>query len=66
VEGINLPGWHLHFLSEDKYKEGTFWRLLLFRKKFQLMLPSGSSFASMDISEDRREETQTIEGAGRP
>jgi hypothetical protein len=56
----------LHFLSEDKYKEGTFWRLLLFRKKFQLMLPSGSSFASMDISEDRREETQTIEGAGRP
>ncbi|WP_320121773.1 acetolactate decarboxylase [uncultured Sphaerochaeta sp.] len=74
VEGINLPGWHLHFLSEDKSKGGHLLEATLVQgeigmgdmKEFQLILPSSSSFAAMDIADDRREETLAIEGVAKP
>jgi len=74
VEGINLPGWHLHFLSRDGLRGGhllevatTFSEMQIGdMRSFQLSLPSSRSFAAMDIAEDRREETQSIEGVGRP
>ncbi|MGE4453305.1 MAG: acetolactate decarboxylase [Sphaerochaeta sp.] len=74
VQGINLPGWHLHFLSKDGQKGGhllevstTFSEVQIGdMRSFHLMLPSSGSFAAMDISEDRSEETQAIEGVVRP
>ena len=74
VEGINLPGWHLHFLSVDKSKGGHLLEASLVQgkikmgdmKEFQLILPSSSSFAAMDIAHDRREETLAIEGVAKP
>nr|WP_319474064.1 acetolactate decarboxylase [uncultured Sphaerochaeta sp.] len=74
VEGVNLPGWHLHFLSKDGQKGGHLLEVAATlseiqigdMRSFQLILPASSSFADMDISEDRREETQAIEGIGRP
>ncbi|MDC7228684.1 MAG: acetolactate decarboxylase [Sphaerochaetaceae bacterium] len=74
VEGINLPGWHLHFLSEDKSKGGHLLEAALIQgelemgdmKVFQLILPSSGSFATMDIADDRREETLAIEGVAKP
>lgn len=70
VEGINLPGWHLHFLSDDKKKGG---HLLDARidigevqmdviREFALVLPQSASFASMDVTHDLRNETIQVEG----
>jgi acetolactate decarboxylase len=70
VEGINLPLWHLHFLSADKSKgghlldanlaEGTI--QLDSMREFHLLLPQSESFAQMDIAHDLSKETKKVEG----
>ncbi|MGH0053995.1 MAG: acetolactate decarboxylase [Sphaerochaetaceae bacterium] len=74
VEGINLPGWHLHFLSSDASEGGHLLGVTVTQaelqmgdmKHFQVLLPSSSSFATMDIASDRRKETLAIEGSTHP
>ena len=70
VKGVNVPGYHLHFLSEDKtqgghilacnMKSGTV--MIDVCGKFLLILPDGnSSFADLDLTKDRTEELDAVE-----
>jgi len=70
VKGINVPGYHLHFISDDLKKGG---HVLSFEidsaitqldqiDRYVLQLPSeGSAFAQTDLSKDRAKELQDVE-----
>jgi len=69
VKGINVPGWHLHFISDDKTKAG---HILDFTtvggnlqldacNRFYMMLPDQKEFAALDLSQDRSKELEQVE-----
>ena len=70
VKGINVPGYHLHFISDDRTQGG---HILGFELKdggclvdelnlYSLELPIGaSSFAETDLSQDRSQELERVE-----
>ncbi|WP_245523781.1 acetolactate decarboxylase [Sphaerochaeta globosa] len=70
VQGINMPGWHLHFLSSDTLKGGHLLEVDVQEaelemgdmKEYTLVLPDSESFAAMDIAHDLSKETQAVEG----
>ena len=70
VDGINLPQWHLHFLSSDATKGG---HVLLVNvaeanlevgvmRKYHILLPESKSFSEMDIAHDLTQEALSVEG----
>lgn len=70
-KGINMPGFHLHFLSDDRKAGGHLLdiaaaegvKLAVFPKaNFQMRLPTTGEFAGKDIARDRASELHTIEG----
>lgn len=70
VEGINLPGWHFHFLSGDKSKGGHVLGLsadhFTFQinpiSEFSLLLPSNPEFSKLNLCEDLSAKTAAVEG----
>lgn len=69
VEGINLPGWHFHFLSQDKTTGGHILGLQADSLSLQLnpildwkLLPENPEFASWDLCEDLSAKTAAVEG----
>lgn len=70
VNGINMPGWHLHFLSSDADKGGHLLEVDIEEgvmemgdmRQYSLVLPDSASFASMDIAHDLTQETLFVEG----
>lgn len=70
VRGINVPGWHLHFLTADKASGG---HVLAFEAAsgtleamsaydYRVILPEGSeSFLKTDFTQDRSEELRQAE-----
>ena len=69
MDGINAPGWHLHFLSEDKLKGGHVFDLkmkqgrALFNKinRIQIELPNTPSFDTYSLKEASRDEIKEVE-----
>lgn len=69
MQGINLPGWHMHFLSDDKTQCGHVLDVKLaagdvamdFVREFQLVQPATPSFAALDLSGDLSAATGTVE-----
>ena len=70
VNGINLPGWHFHYLSGDKTQGGHVLGLsadelsLKINKieRFDLTLPQNAEFAKRDLCEDLSAKTAAVEG----
>lgn len=71
VEGINLPGWHFHFLSQDKTTGGHILGLQADSLSLQLnpildwelLLPENPEFASRDLCENLSAKTAAaVEG----
>lgn len=70
VNGINLPGWHFHYLSGDKTQGGHILGLsadslrLKINKieRFDLTLPQNPEFAHRDLCEDLTAKTAAVEG----
>jgi len=70
VDGINLPGWHIHFISEDKTKGGHVLDLALesgsgamdLITDYQLILPNDEAFADLELATDLSEKTNAVEG----
>ena len=70
VSGMNLPGWHLHFLSEDFRHGGHILRLsgkdIRFKTNrmtgWEIVFPEEGRFASMDLQKDLSSETTAVEG----
>jgi acetolactate decarboxylase len=69
VQNLNVPGYHLHFVTED-YKQGG--HLLECNlqegtvqmdtvREFLMALPAGSDFAQANLTADRREELKKVE-----
>lgn len=69
VEGINVPGWHLHFISKDRSKGGHMLNADLLIGKlrmdvisdFNLKLPNTNSFSSLDLTRDLSSDTEKVE-----
>ena len=70
VKGINVPGYHLHFLSDDKTRGGHVLSFELVQgvaevdlsNRFHLVLPVDSNhFNAIDLSKDRAGELDRVE-----
>jgi len=70
VEGINLAGWHLHFISTDTTKGGHLLDADLesgecqidFTHEFKLFLPESIDFGALSLANDLQKDTQAVEG----
>ncbi|MBN2397700.1 MAG: acetolactate decarboxylase [Deltaproteobacteria bacterium] len=70
VQGINVPGYHLHFISDDRMRGGHILDLAVDQatcrvdrcNRFLLVLPTeGEAFQQVDLSKDRSKELYQIE-----
>lgn len=73
VEGMNLPGWHIHFLSSDLTKGGHILKVSSAKASYKVnklnewvvMLPDSKDFATWNLKEDLSEKTNAVEGASK-
>ena len=71
VEGMNLPGWHIHFISEDLTKGGHILKLsgekvsykLNKLTEWDLALPETKEFSAFNLKEDLSKKTEAVEGS---
>ena len=69
VAGVNVPGYHLHFLSQDGAKGGHILGFELVTgtaqvdelDRFVLQLPGTDDFANVDLARDRQRELTGVE-----
>lgn len=70
VTGINVPGYHMHFLADDhsfgghvlefELKEGTLWLDRI--SDFQMLLPEEGDFLDTDLTDDLSGDLEEVEG----
>ena len=66
---LNMHGWHIHFLSDDKQKGGHVLNLTNLKgsgqvdeiNEFNMILPSDDSFAKMNFTEDMTGKINSVE-----
>jgi acetolactate decarboxylase len=69
VRGVNVPGYHLHFITADRKAGG---HVLDFRiekailevddtNEFDLILPSDKAFYGADLAQDREKAVRAVE-----
>ncbi len=69
VNGINVPGFHLHFISDDRTMGGHLLEcrisegiiLIDYLDRFTIALPEDAGFASTNLAGDWTEETDKVE-----
>lgn len=69
VKGINVPGYHLHFLTADRSAGGHVLGFTVDQatlkvdtlNRFVLHLPESEAFAGADLQKDREEELERVE-----
>lgn len=69
LSGLNLPGWHTHFISADRKTAGHVLDLSLASGKaaftrltnFTVSLPNDERFAAMDLTKDMSGDTRAVE-----
>ena len=69
VAGVNVPGYHLHFLSQDGAKGGHVLGFELVTgtaqvdvlDRFVMQLPGTDDFAAVDLARDRQQELSGVE-----
>jgi acetolactate decarboxylase len=69
-KGVSVPGYHWHFLTQDRQHGGHVLKLTLAEgivqveaiSKMVLELPKNEAFAHADQAKDRTEETKQVEG----
>ncbi len=69
MDGINMPGWHLHFLSEDRAKGGHVFDVLLRSARamvdkisgIEIDLPREAAFDTYSLKQDLQAEIQSVE-----
>jgi acetolactate decarboxylase len=70
MDKINLPGWHLHFISDDRTIGGHLLDATIpsgslaldTKRNFSLVLPARPSFAQLPVSTDLGSQTVRVEG----
>ena len=69
MDGINMPGWHLHFLSEDRSKGGHVFDVSVRKGEAKvdkitniyLNLPKEAAFDTYSLKQDLEEEIKSVE-----
>ena len=69
VKGINVPGYHLHFITADRTAGGHLLNCemqgvniaLDYTSRFYVMLPQDKEFAGADLIKERHKELQKVE-----
>lgn len=69
MKGLNVPGYHLHFITEDHSRGGhvlacTIGQATLsidFTSAFHMVLPKSGSFSRIDLTQDKQEELEKVE-----
>ncbi|ABN56758.1 MULTISPECIES: acetolactate decarboxylase [Methanoculleus] len=69
AEGINVPGYHLHFITDDRTAGGHVLDMILAEgtvqvdttMNFTMALPSGGDFLTVDLSGDLSEDLEQVE-----
>ena len=72
MDGINAPGWHVHFLSEDRTRGGHVFDLSLARgravmhkiDRIEIQLPATPAFDTYSLKETSQEEIAEVEQGG--
>ena len=70
---MNLPGWHIHFLSKDLTKGGHILKVSSEKTSYKInklnewcvILPDDKDFASWNLKEDLKAKTEAVEGASK-
>lgn len=73
VEGMNLPEWHIHFISEDLTKGGHILKLSGEKVSYKLnkltgwdlVLPETKEFSTFNLKEDLSKKTEAVEGSAK-
>ena len=69
MDGINMPGWHLHFLSEDRSKGGHVFDVCIREgtvkvdkiTNIYINLPKEAAFDTYTLKQDLQEEIKSVE-----
>ncbi|MDO9528101.1 MAG: acetolactate decarboxylase [Syntrophales bacterium] len=69
VKGINVPGYHLHFITEDKKAGGHMLECQMqnvnieidYTSKFFMVLPEHSEFYKVDLTKEKQTELEKVE-----
>lgn len=69
MDDLNMHGWHMHFLSNDKAKGGHILELNMTNatagvdiiSEFDMLLSSSDSFTKMDLSENMSKKVSSVE-----
>jgi acetolactate decarboxylase len=69
VKGINVPGYHLHFITEDRKAGGHILACQMkdvgveldLTSELHVVLPRDAAFAAADLTEERQGELETVE-----
>jgi len=69
MDGINMPGWHLHFLSEDRSKGGHVFEVSLRQGAAKvdritnifINLPADAAFDTYSLKQNLQEEIKSVE-----
>ncbi|MBW1858770.1 MAG: acetolactate decarboxylase [Deltaproteobacteria bacterium] len=69
VQGINVPGYHLHFITEDRKAGGHMLACQMqhvgveldFTSGLYVVLPKSAAFAAADLTEERHSELEAVE-----
>ena len=69
MDGINMPGWHLHFLSADRSKGGHVFDVCLKEGEAKvdkitnivIELPKSAAFDTYSLKQDLQEEIKSVE-----
>ncbi len=69
MNGINMPGWHLHFLSEDRSKGGHVFDVSIREGEAKvdkissifIQLPESAAFDTYSLKQDLQDEIKSVE-----
>lgn len=69
MDGINAPGWHLHFVSEDRSRGGHVFRIMLREGKavidkiqqIEIQLPTDPAFDTYSLKEASNDDIKQVE-----
>lgn len=70
MDGINTPGWHLHYISKDKKIGGHVLDVEILRckgefeksSKFQMYIPDNKDYNNMNLARNLQKEIKEVEG----
>jgi len=69
VEGINVPGYHLHFITEDRKAGGHLLECQVqnigieidYTSEFHMVLPENAEFYAVNLEEEKQQELERVE-----